>query len=67
MSRGNGTVPIVGLRHYGRWIFDNAFTVGDNLQFTFGQTTSFADTIDFNTMLGGLGAALRRNPRGEAL
>lgn len=72
LARGSGIVPIVGLRHaVGRWIFDNAFTAGDSLQLTFGQTGSFADlepfTIDWNTMLGGLGAALRRDPRGEAV
>lgn len=58
------------LRHaFGRWSFDDLLTKGDELILTFGQTTSFADnvpdTIDFNTQLGGLGAALRRNPRAE--
>lgn len=58
------------LRHsFARWRFDDLLTKGDELAITFGQTTSFADnvpdTVDFNTMLGGLGAALRRNPRVE--
>ncbi len=58
------------LRHaFMRWGFDDLLTKGDELILTLGQSTSFADnspdTIDFNTMLGGLGAALRRNPRGE--
>lgn len=58
------------LRHaFGRWTFPDVLAKGGELAVTFGQTTSFADnvpdTVDFNTMLGGLGAALRRNPRIE--
>jgi hypothetical protein len=58
------------LRHaFARWRFADLLTKGDELGITFGQTTSFADnvpdTVDFNTMLAGLGAALRRNPRVE--
>jgi hypothetical protein len=60
------------LRHaFGRWRFPDLLAKGDELVLTLGQTTSFADnvpdTVDFNTMLGGLGAALRRNPRFEIL
>ncbi len=60
------------LRHaFGRWSFSDLLAKGDELVLTMGQTTSFADlspdTVDFNTMLGGLGAALRRNPRFEIL
>lgn len=58
------------LRHaYGRWIFADLLAAGDDLQFTFGQTGSFADaapdTVDFNNMLVGLGAVNKRNPRIE--
>ena len=60
------------LRHaFGRWRFDDVMAKGDEFVLTMGQTGSFADnspdTVDFNTMLGGLGAALRRNPRVELL
>ncbi len=71
-DRGDRINPNPRLRHgFGRWIFDNALVAGDSIQLTFGQTGSFADltaeTIDANTMLGGLGAVERRNPRGEAI
>lgn len=64
--------PNPRLRHaWGRWMFDHLLAQGDELTLTFGQANSFADnvpdTVDFNTMLAGLGAALRRNPRIEAV
>jgi hypothetical protein len=60
------------LRHaFGRWTFPDLLAKGDEFVATFGQTGSFADhlpdTVDFNTMLGGLGAVHRRNPRIELL
>lgn len=60
------------LRHaFGRWRLPDLLAKGDELQVTLGQTDSFADnapdSVDFNTLLGGLGAALRRNPRIELL
>lgn len=60
------------LRHaFGRWSFNDLLTAGDELILAFGQTGSFADltadTVDFNTMLAGLGAVHRRNPRIELL
>lgn len=67
---GSPINPNVRLRHaFGRWVFDNVMLPGDEVTLVLGQTTSFADnvpdTVDFNTMLAGLGAALRRNPRLE--
>lgn len=58
------------LRHaYGRWIFGSLIAEDDELVLTVGQTGSFADsvpdTVDFNTMLAGLGAVHKRNPRVE--
>src|SRR3989442_5687452 len=55
----------------GRWAFPN-FLVDDNeLIWTFGQGDAFdqitPDTIDFNTLLAGLGDAERRNPRVEVV
>lgn len=60
------------LRHaYMRWTFRDIFTATDELIFTMGQTGSSADlipdTVDFNTMLAGLGAVHRRNPRFEVV
>ncbi len=56
---------------FARWRFDDVLAKGDEIIVTMGQTGSFADnspaTVDFNTQLGGLGAALRRNPRIEIL
>jgi hypothetical protein len=53
----------------GRWDFSNFLTAGNELVWTFGQGDAFdqvpPDTVDFNTMLAGLGAAERRNPRVE--
>ncbi len=71
-GEGNAVNNNPRLRHaIGRWSFADLLTKGDELLFTFGQTTSFADvspdTVDFNTMLAGLGASLRRNPRVELL
>jgi hypothetical protein len=58
------------LRHaYGQWLFPDVLVKGNELQIKLGQTGSFADsfpdTIDFNTLYEGLGAAHRRNPRIE--
>ena len=73
-ANGAGEVNAVNnnprLRHaYGQWAFPDVVIRGDELQIKLGQTGSFADnfpdTIDFNTMLAGLGAANRRNPRIE--
>jgi hypothetical protein len=63
--------PNPRLRHaYLRWAFPNA-SAAERVVLTAGQTDSFADylpdTIDFNTMLAGLGASNRRNPRFETL
>jgi hypothetical protein len=60
------------LRHaYMRWLFDDVVTDGGRVRLTMGQTGSAwdltPDTVDGNTMLGGLGAANRRNPRIESL
>jgi hypothetical protein len=62
--------PNPRLRHaYLRWAFPSA-TAPERLTLIAGQTDSFADyipdTIDFNTMLAGLGGSNRRNPRFEA-
>ena len=61
--------PNPRLRHaYLRWAFPNS-SAPERVVFTAGQTDSFADyvpdTIDFNTMLAGLGGSNRRNPRFE--
>jgi len=71
-GEGNAVNNNPRLRHaFGRWSFADLLTKGDELLLTLGQTTSFADlsadTVDFNTLLGGLGASLRRNPRIELL
>ena len=75
-ANGAGEVNAVNdnprLRHaYGQWTFPDLLTTGDALQIKFGQTSAFADgfpdSIDFNTMLAGLGAANRRNPRIELI
>src|SRR3989442_5413525 len=75
-ANGAGEVNAVNdnprLRHaYGQWTFPDLLTTGDELQIKFGQTSAFADgfpdSIDFNTMLAGLGAANRRNPRIELI
>jgi hypothetical protein len=60
------------LRHaYMRWLFDDVITDGGRVRLTMGETGSAwdltPDTVDGNTMLGGLGAANRRNPRIESL
>ena len=60
------------LRHaYMRWLFDDVVIDGGRMRLTMGQTGSAwdltPDTVDGNTMLGGLGAANRRNPRIESL
>ncbi len=73
-ANGAGEVNAVNnnprLRHaYGQWAFPGLLTKDDELQIKLGQTSAFADgfpdSIDFNTMLAGLGAANRRNPRIE--
>ena len=75
-ANGAGEVNAVNnnprLRHaYGQGAFPDLLVKGDQLRIRFGQTASFADgfpdTIDFNTMLAGLGAANRRNPRIEVV
>jgi hypothetical protein len=68
-GEGGSVNPNPRLRHaYLRWSFPDA-TAAEHLSFTAGQTDSFADyvpdTIDFNTMLAGLGGSNRRNPRFE--
>jgi len=68
----NAVNPNPRLRHaVGRWTFPDVLTKGDEFRVILGQTVSFADnfadTLDFNTMLAGLGAALRRNPRLEGV
>lgn len=60
------------LRHaYMRLLFDDVLTDGGRVRLTMGQTGSawdlIPDAVDGNTMLGGLGAAHRRNPRIESL
>ncbi len=73
---GTGDIAFVNsnprLRHaYGRWIFPDLLTKGDEFVTTFGQTGSFADDfpdmVDFNTLYTGLGATHRRNARIEFL
>jgi len=75
-ANGAGEVNAVNnnprLRHaYGQWAFPGLLTKDDELQIKLGQTSAFADgfpdSIDFNTMLAGLGAANRRNPRIEVI
>lgn len=55
----------------GRWTFPNLLVSGNELIWTFGQGDAFdqitPDTIDYNTLLGGLGDAERRNPRIEVV
>jgi len=55
----------------GRWAFPSVLVDGDELLWTFGQGDAFdqitPDTIDYNTLLAGLGDAERRNPRVEVV
>ncbi|HKB25055.1 MAG TPA: hypothetical protein VKG64_08380 [Methylomirabilota bacterium] len=55
----------------GRWTFPSFLVPGNELIWTFGQGDAFdqivPDTIDFNTLLSGLGDAERRNPRIEVV
>jgi len=55
----------------GRWDFRNFLTAGNELIWTFGQGDAFdqivPDTVDHDTLLAGLGAAERRNPRVEVV
>src|SRR2546426_2868413 len=55
----------------GRWAFPNFLLNGNELIWTFGQGDAFdqitPDTIDYNTLLAGLGDAERRNPRVEVV
>ncbi len=55
----------------GRWTFSNFLIPRNELIWTFGQGDAFdqitPDTIDYNTLLGGLGDAERRNPRIEVV
>jgi hypothetical protein len=55
----------------GRWAFPNVLVDGNELIWTFGQGDAFdqitPDTIDYNTLLAGLGDAERRNPRVEVV
>jgi hypothetical protein len=60
--------PNPRIRHaYLRWTFGDIGKPGSILLLTVGQTGGYLDlvpdTVDFNSMLGGLGATLRRNPR----
>ncbi len=54
-----------------RWTFPNVLVDGNELIWTFGQGDAFdqivPDTIDYNTLLAGLGDAERRNPRIEVV
>src|SRR2546430_2710107 len=54
-----------------RWAFPNVLLNGNELIWTFGQGDAFdqitPDTIDYNTLLAGLGDAERRNPRVEVV
>jgi hypothetical protein len=65
----NGAInPNPRIRHaYLRWTFGDVGKPGSILLLTVGQTGGYLDlvpdTVDFNSMLGGLGATLRRNPR----
>ena len=53
------------------WAFPDVVIEGNDLVWNFGQGDAFdqitPDTIDYNTMLGGLGVAERRNPRIEVI
>jgi len=55
----------------GTWAFPNFVVDGNELIWNFGQGDAFdqltPDTVDFNTLLGGLGDAERRNPRIEVV
>lgn len=55
----------------GTWAFPNVVVEGNELILNFGQGNAFdhltPDMIDFNTLLAGLGAAERRNPRIEVV
>ncbi len=67
---GGAVNPNPRLRHaFGRWRFDDLTVKGDELVLTLGQTDAFSDitpdVLDKNSMKAGLGAANRRNPRGE--
>src|SRR6266480_6244955 len=75
-ANGNGEVNAVNnnprLRWaIGRWAFPNFLVNGNELIWTFGQGDAFdqitPDTIDYNTLLAGLGDAERRNPRVEVV
>ena len=62
--------PSPRLRHaYVRWSLRDLFAEARGLELTIGQTGSswdlLPDTVDGNTMLGGLGAVHRRNVRAE--
>ena len=53
------------------WAFPDVIVEGNDLILNFGQGDAFdqitPDTIDYNTMLAGLGVAERRNPRIEVI
>jgi hypothetical protein len=75
-AAGNGEVNAVNnnprLRWaIGRWAFPNFLRDRNELIWTFGQGDAFdqivPDTIDYNTLLAGLGDAERRNPRVEVV
>src|SRR5713101_6646291 len=55
----------------GRWDFPNFLTAGNELIWTLGQGDAFdqivPDIVDHDTLLAGLGAAERRNPRVEVV
>jgi hypothetical protein len=55
----------------GTWAFPDFLAQGNELIWNFGQGDAFdqitPDTIDYNTLLGGLGDAERRNPRIEVI
>jgi len=68
----NSTSPNPRLRWaMGTWAFPDFVVEGNELIWNFGQGDAFdqltPDTIDFNTLLGGLGDAERRNPRIEVI
>ena len=69
----NGAInPNPRLRHaYMRWAFDDVGKRGAVLLLTVGQTGGYSDlipdTVDFNSMAGGLGVVLRRNPRASVV
>src|SRR5207247_2356129 len=73
---GNGEVNAVNNNPRLRWAigrlsFPNFLVNGNELIWTFGQGDAFdqitPDTIDYNTLLAGLGDAERRNPRVEVV